>query len=201
MLTEKGTVKASTPITPDVMREFGKSNKIFAVFAIVLGSLLVAIGIGLEVASAFNVNTGDDGYIILVLGAIFLACGIIIVLSHKKAANTVQTRMTVAEVEFCSDHMMAREYVNGEHTSTSKIYYAWVVRLKETPSYLFIYNTAATAIAVAKSQLTPAELFTVRGLLNKAVAQPQAVVQQLVAQQPAEPQTETQQQSGEEKSE
>lgn len=58
-------------------------------------------------------------------------------------------------------------YTDGEHTSTNKVYYKWLVKIKETQNFLFLYTTRATAIAVDKNSLPPSELNTVRGLLKR----------------------------------
>lgn len=167
MITEKGTIKTSTPLTEQVTKELNKTVFKLSIFYIVGGAIVLALGIFVYVLSK-----AQDAYgsILTVCGIIICACGIVVLAAVRSAKNLNLKYRKVDEAEFFRDHFMAYEYTNGELTTTSKIYYNRLIKIKETANYLFLYNTKATAIAVDKNSLPLNELNTIRMLLGRPVA-------------------------------
>lgn len=161
MITDRGTVKVSTPITEQAQKELNKTTRTLGILYTVLGSVAFVLFIVLCIAESYL----DD--VFLLLGLIFLVGGIIILVSVSKVNKTALKFQKVDEVEFFLDYMIVREYTDGEHTSTTKIYYKWIVKVKETHTYLFIFNTRATAVALNKNNLPYQELNAVRKLLGR----------------------------------
>ncbi|MDE7076760.1 MAG: YcxB family protein, partial [Clostridia bacterium] len=152
-----------------VHKELNKKVFAFSILYIVAGAMLLALGIIIYVLSGdFYVNS--SGNVMSICGMIILAGGIVILSAVRSAKNSNLKYQKVDEAEFFRDHFMAYEYTDGELTTTSKIYYNRIIRIKETANYLFLYNTKATAIAVDKNSLPLSELNTVRMLLGRPVA-------------------------------
>ena len=177
MITEKGGIKSSTPIDERAVKELNKSSFTLGIVYTVGGSIMIALWLILLVAETLE-GTGESFTLLLCLGILFLFLGIIMITSRNKILKNSTMRKTVDEVEFFRDFMILREYVNGEHVSTSKIYYGWLVKVKETANYIFMYNTAATAVSVDKASLPPQELNAVRKLLGRPAIGASAPVQQ-----------------------
>lgn len=173
MITEKGTVKTSVTIDGKVQGELNKTSRILGIIYIVLGAVLTADGLALCFWEAFNNSDDIFGTALLVVGLILLFGGIFVIIVCEKAKKTTCKFVRVEEVEFFSDYFIEREYTDGEHTSTNKVYYKWLVKIKETQNYLFLYNTRVTAVAVDKN-VPPDELNTIRGLLGRASQAPPA---------------------------
>ncbi|MDE6373350.1 MAG: YcxB family protein, partial [Clostridia bacterium] len=171
MITERGTVKASTPITEQAQRELNKTTRTLGILYTALGAVALVLFVVLCIAESFL----DD--LFLLLGLIFFVGGIIILVSISKTNKTALKFQKVDEVEFFLDYMLVREYTNGEHTSTTKIYYNWIVKVKETHTYLFLFNTRATAVAVNKNSLPYQELNAVRKLLGRTAIGATATIQ------------------------
>lgn len=167
MITEKGTIKTSTPITEQVNKELNKRVFKLSIFYIVGGAIVLALGIFVYVLSK-----AQDAYgsVLMLCGIICIACGIVVLSAVRSAKNLNLQHRKVDEAEFFRDHFMAYEYTDGELTTTSKIYYNRIFRIKETANYLFLYNTKATAVAVDKNSLPINELNTIRMLLGRPVA-------------------------------
>ncbi|MDE6075105.1 MAG: YcxB family protein, partial [Clostridia bacterium] len=173
MITEKGTIKTSTPLTLQVHNELNKKVFGLSIAYIVLGAIMLALGF-----VVYILTEDSYGIVLLVCGAILCACGIIILVAVRSAKNLTLKHQKVDEAEFFRDHLMAYEYTDGELTTTSKIYYNWIIKIRETANYLFLYNTKATAIAVDKNSLPLSELNTIRMLLGRPiVGEAQAPVQ------------------------
>ena len=177
MITEKGTIKSSTPIDERTIKELNKTPHTLGIVYTVGGAILLALWLIVLIAETLE-GTYESFDLFLFLGAVFLGLGIFMLASCNKLVKSSMQRKKVDEVEFFRDHMIVREYTNGEHTSTTKIYYKWIVKTKETHNYLFIYNTNVTALSVDKTQLTPQEFAAVKNLLQSRFAPVQPGVYQ-----------------------
>ncbi len=189
MITENGTVKTSVEHSENVYNELNKNLRSLGILYIVCGAVIFVLGLVVSILEALE-ETGDwQDATMIIVGAVFAALGIFFLVLYKNAAKAALKFKRVEEVEFFGDYLIDKEYTDGELTSTNKVYYKWIVRIRETKSYLFLYNTRVTAIAVDKNSLPPNELNTIRALLGRA-PQP-APVQNLQTEQsgdkPAEP--------------
>ncbi|MCM1546505.1 MAG: YcxB family protein [Clostridiales bacterium] len=187
MITEKGTVKTSVKQDEKLYNELNKTLRNLGIVCIVAGAVILACAV---IVLAINIWEGVDDadfYVYFIAGAVFLALGIFYVLLCKNAAKKALQIERVEETEFFGDYLIEKEYTDGEQTSANKVYYKWIVRIKETKNYLFLYNTRATCIAVDKNSLTPNELNTVRALLGRAPQIPPAPMAMQSGVTPAEP--------------
>lgn len=167
MITEKGTIKTSVKIDGKVQDELNRNGRILCVVYIIVGAVLSAGGLALCVWEVFKDSDGGFGTLLLTVGLILLFCGIFLIFILNNAKKATGKRERVEHAEFFDDYLIERVYTDGEHTSTNKVYYKWLVKIKETQNFLFLYTTRATAIAVDKNSLPPSELNTVRGLLKR----------------------------------
>lgn len=185
MITEKGTIKTSVKIDGKVQDELNKTSRLLGLIYIVLGAVLTAGGLALCVWEVFNNSDDIWGTTVLVVGMILLFGGIFVLIVCDKSKKATCKFARVEEVEFFPDYLIERVYTDGEHTSTNKVYYKWLVKIKETQNFLFLYNTRVTAVAVDKN-VTPSELNTIRSLL-KGVPQAAPAPAPRETEMPAEP--------------
>lgn len=185
MITEKGTIKTSVKIDGKVQDELNKTSRLLGLIYIVLGAVLTAGGLALCVWEVFNNSDDIWGTTVLVVGMILLFGGIFVLIVCDKAKKATCKFARVEEVEFFPDYLIERVYTDGEHTSTNKVYYKWLVKIKETQNFLFLYNTRVTAVAVDKN-VPPSELNTIRSLL-KGVPQAAPAPAPRETEMPAEP--------------
>lgn len=163
MITEKGTVKTTAEINAEVHKELNKTTFILGVILTVCGAILLLCS---AVLIATEEEGLDDNLLLCFLGAVFLILGIIYIILRNKAGKNAEKYKTLEENEFFQTYLISREYVNGEHLSTLKVYYDRLVTTRETKNYLFLYNTRVTALTVDKRKLSPAELDAVRRLIG-----------------------------------
>lgn len=171
MITEKGTVKTSTQLNERMHNQLNGASRALGITLIVLGGLVLLAGFIILIAS------DNDELTFFILGGVFLIFGIVTVVSQASMIKQIRQSNRVEEAEFFRDYLIVREYADGEHVSTVKIYYKWLVRVKETSNYLFLYNTRVTAVPVEKSTLPINELNAVRKLLGRPAVGPAVSVQ------------------------
>lgn len=166
MITEKGTIKVTTVMNDDVHKELNHANYVLSVVYMVVGSVLLLAYIVVMTLFEDSPLFGDY-FILCVLGAILLVTGILVFKGHKKNLALMRSRQQVEEHEFFGDHFICREYEFGEQVSVNKLYYGRIVRKRETKSFIFLYNTNVTALAIDKRTLDFNELTAIRSLLTK----------------------------------
>lgn len=171
MITEKGTVKTSTQLNERMHHQLNGASRGLGITLIVLGGLVLLAGFIILIAS------DNDALTLFIVGGVFLTVGIFTVVSQASMVKQIRQTNRVEEAEFFRDYLIVREYADGEHVSTVKIYYKWLVRVKETSNYLFLYNTRVTAVPVEKSTLPINELNAVRKLLGRPAVGPAVSVQ------------------------
>ncbi|MDE6597120.1 MAG: YcxB family protein [Clostridia bacterium] len=161
MITSSGTIKVSTKIDENMQKELSHKSFIFALVSTVLGAVGVAAYLVLELISFFTDLKGDF-FAILFVFAVFLGCGLALLILLKKAASLARNSHKVHIYEFFSGYFTISELFNGEPVATVKVYNNQIVRAKETKNYFFFYVNSSAAYPVAKLQLSPAELNTLR---------------------------------------
>lgn len=163
MITEKGSIKTATELNEDACKALNKNTLTLGIIYTVCGAILTVLGIVVVIFDlTFNI-------VILVVGVMLLTLGIILLCSYNQTLKSACKQKKTDEVEFFNDHLILNEFIDGELITTSKFYYKWAVKIHETPCYLFIYNTKATAICIDKRKLSLNEFATVRGVLNSKV--------------------------------
>ncbi len=169
MLTERGTVKTSVKLDEKLYCELNKNLRTLGILYIVIGAVLTAVGV-FVLGIAIYENEIVDYYdiLIFVLGIVFIFIGIFFRLYYKNFNAAASKMNRIEEVEFFDGYFMEYEYTEGELTSTNKVYYKWIVKVRETKNYLFLYNTRVTAVAVDKNSLPLNEFNTVLSLLGRA---------------------------------
>ncbi len=163
MITSNGTIKVSTKMDDKMQKELGYKSFIFALVFTILGGVGVAAYIILEVVSIF-LEWEKDFFAILLVFAVLLGCGIALLILLKKSASVARASGKVNTCEFFSGYFIISEAFNGENTATVKVYNNQIIKAKETKNYFFFYINSAAAYPVAKEQLSPAELNTLRGI-------------------------------------
>lgn len=179
MITEKGSIKVATEHNAEMNKELNKTTIIFGIAYAVLGGIMLLTSTLIYVIKPLP----ELPFLWLILGTVLLIFGLTIVGSAKNINKLNGVNKKVEEAEFFSDYLINREYENGEHLVTAKVYYSRLVRVKETKNYIFLYNTRVTAVAVDKNKLTEQELNGIRSLLGHPVAVAAPVTP--VAEQPA----------------
>lgn len=168
MITEKGSVKTAAAVNGELQKELTKATYILSLVYIVLGAVVLVLGILLYVIG----EDGEDSalaYFLLIAGVFFLLLGIVMLIMRNRQIKDTAKVVKVEENEFFQDYLITKEYVDGEHLSTAKVYYSRLVMLRETKNYIFLYNTRVTALSVDKRTITPDEAAVVRSLANEGI--------------------------------
>lgn len=168
MITEKGTVKTSVELNENLYNDLNKNLRNLGILYIVCGVIIFIFGLLLLGINVYEGTEDWSEYVMVVVGAVFVFLGVFFQLLYRNAIKAALKIKRVSEVEFFNGYLIEKEYTDGEHTASNKVYYNWIVRKRETKNYLFLYNTRVTAVAVDKNSLTPDELNTIRALLGKA---------------------------------
>lgn len=169
MTTEKGTVKSTVRLDGGVIKTLNKNSLVLGIVCIILGAVTFALGLYVFVNSLvamLNDAEENPDYTVLICGVIVLMVGIFAVIAYNNAAVQADKQPKVEEDEFFNDYILSKEYINGEHISTTKTYYSWILKVKDTPAYLFLYPTKVTAYCINKASLTPEELNIVYNLIT-----------------------------------
>ncbi len=173
MITEKGSVKTATAVNGELQKELTKTANVWSLVYIVLGAVVLVLGILLYVI-------GEDredsvlAYFLLIAGVFLLFLGVIMLILRNRQVKETSKVVKVEENEFFRDYLITKEYVDGEHLSTAKVYYSRLVMLRETKNYIFLYNTRVTALSVDKRTITPDEVAAVRSLANEGIRKAQS---------------------------
>lgn len=165
MITEKGSIKVATEHTAQMNKELNKPTLIFGIVTAIVGGLILLTSTIIYVVQE-NASLPLSW---ITIGTVLLICGIIATVSAKNI-NNLNGVTRVEEAEFFEGYIINREYENGEHLVTAKVYYNRIIKYKETKNYIFLYNTRVTAIAVDKNKLAMQELNAVRSLLGHPVS-------------------------------
>lgn len=166
MITERGSIKVTTEHNDNLYKELNHNSLILAIIYTVLGGIMLLAGLILYILTPEN----SLPLLWVACGTIMLILGITILISAKNINKLNGVDSKVEENEFFQGYFISREYVNGEHLSTAKIYYSRIVKVRETKSYIFIYNTRVTAVSVDKSKLTEQEINSIRSLMGRPIA-------------------------------
>ncbi|MGN0824069.1 MAG: YcxB family protein [Candidatus Coproplasma sp.] len=165
MITEKGSIKVTTEHNENMYKELNRTNIILAILYTVFGGIMLIAGLLLYILTPEN----DLLLLWVALGTILLILGITIIISAKNINKLNGVNSKAEENEFFQGYFISREYVNGEHLATAKIYYNRIVKVRETKNYIFIYNTRVTAVSVDKRNLTEQEINSIRSLLARPI--------------------------------
>lgn len=168
MITEKGTVKTSVKHDVKLYAELNKTVRNLGIVCLVAGAVIFVCAVLVLGINIYENTDETDGYITLGLSALCIFLGVFYILLCKNAAKAALKLNRVEELEFFGDYFIEREYTDGEHTATNKVYYKWLVKIRETKNFLFLYNTRVTAAAVDKNSLPPEELNTILAHLGRA---------------------------------
>lgn len=163
-------------------KELNKAAKTSAIICVVMGAIATALGLAVFISDLIDLivsyeESTDFDIIILVVGVCALTIGISLLVGQSRTYKELEKMRKVEEMEFFQTHFTDNEFVNGENVATVKIYYGWIIRVRETANYIFLYNTRVTAYAIDKRTLSFDELAIIRGLLNNRNALQQPVQQ------------------------
>lgn len=168
MITEKGTIKTSVKQDERMYGELNKNIRNVGIFSLIAGAVVFVCGVLILCINISEQTDVSDSFVIPVLSVLLIFLGVFYILLCKNTAKNASKMNRVEELEFFDGYLIEKEYTDGEHTSTNKVYYKWLVRIRETKNYLFLYNTRVTAVAVDKNSLPPNELSVIRALLKRA---------------------------------
>lgn len=169
MITEQGTIKVKTAIDANMQKELNSKPSAYALALIIVGSIGVGIFLILYVLAEFFNSDEGTSLIFLLLFAVFLGAGIGLKVVINKTLKTVTALPKINEYEFFKDYFIIDQTMNGENIAHVKVYVNQITRSRESNSYLFFYIGAA-AYPVLKSELTEAELNTLRRIFRISVS-------------------------------
>lgn len=158
MITENGTIKVRTVIDEKAQKEFSANANKIALTMLIMGCIGVCVFLVLDIVLDFLYGFEDSiFFVLLIVFAVFLACGIFLKIFLNKALKQVRNSPKVNEYEFCSDHFTVNQISNGEVVATAKFYYAQVMKIKDGKNYFNIFISQTQVFPVEKSAFTADE--------------------------------------------
>ena len=168
MITENNTIKIRTEYTVEAKKELnvpsGKSGT-----KLILGSLAFAFAFVVLIFIFYYLGNTDLAGLMfgLFLFALLVMCiGAIMKYSIKKDLQKSMPR-TVYEYEFYKGGIAAKEEVEGEVLHASKYCDGAICKARDGKRYMFLYIAQSTALVIDKTQLSPAELSTLKAIYFK----------------------------------
>ena len=157
-------MKCSVEINEKVQTELNATIKRNSIIFIVIGAILISINIILSVCVGNNYWFD----VILWIGALLFAFGLIYLLTVNKLKKQVAKDNSICNYEFEEEYMNIATSKNGEVVSNVKFYYKDIVKIKESENYWFLYPNKTAAYPIEKSKLTPEELSTLKMWVQSA---------------------------------
>lgn len=162
MITEKGTIKATTALDDKMQKEMSQTSHRIALSFLIIGAAGVFLFAVFQIVSFF-IDFDDEGYFfILIFFALFLAMGFYLQFVLGKTEENVRAANKVSCCEFFKDYFLVTETVDGKTVSNTKVYNDRIIKVKQTKNYLFLYIDKASAYPIARSELSQTELNTLR---------------------------------------
>lgn len=143
---DKLIAKAKTTTTPQLYLDFFKSyykekTRILVYITTILGALLLAVGLFFATQHSGN----------LMLNAVLLAMGIMLIIyprfSYRRPYKAVKDNVITTKFEFYDDKL-----VEINDASTEEYPYNSLLKVRDTPQYLYIYHNKESASVVDKSK-------------------------------------------------
>lgn len=174
MITDRGTVVVKANIDKRARRELTKPLLIFSILCWVFGGFFFVVSIVLAILDSDGEFT--DKSLFLMFGILLCSCGTIMFSVRRGEFKQDEVRNQTDETEFFGTYLINKEYREGEHVATAKVYYRWLYRTKETANFLFFYISQYGVVVVDKSSISPEEICILRGLTlgNETVMPPAA---------------------------
>ncbi len=164
---EKPMIVASTENNSALQARVNKALKTVSVVLIVLGAVLVAGYIALSTALETLAEEGkltvpawaETGeWVMLFLGAILLAVGIVLVVTAKRREKEADKLASTNIFEFYSFCVVVRSIRGGEEIATVRLVYKDIFRSAWTKGILLLYPNSVTVYAVDLSKLSAEEV-------------------------------------------
>ena len=169
MITEHGSIKVQSAMDADMQKEFFKQPMRLALAFLIVGAIGFCAFLALEVVSII-METGDEEVTaFLILFGVFMALGIALRIIFNTAIKNAAALPKINVYEFYSGYFTVDQTLNGESVLHNKILNIQITKSKETKKYLFFY-VGTSAFPVLKSELTEAELNTIRGAFGLPVS-------------------------------
>lgn len=165
----KPFVVASCKIDGNMQREFSRSLLIYSRIAMIVGLPIVIAYIVLSVLKDEEILTAIPNtvlYIMLFLGAVLFATGIVFYFSVKKNIKNADNINQMNEYSFFEDYVTMESIRLGERLGAAKAYYTDFVKVKETKNYFLLYPTAVSVYPVPKRGLSEEEVTHLRNVLR-----------------------------------
>ncbi len=159
-------MKSVITMNENVQKELNFNSWLLSLIFLIVGSVGLAVYLVLG-------TIGIENYLIemlLLISAILFGFGLVFLIHINKTNKTNPNLGIVVEYEFFNDYMTYRTLKNGEERETGKFLYKDSVKIKETKSYIFLYQTKVSAFPIQKDTLSEVDLKILRdylGLKNK----------------------------------
>ena len=159
-------MKSVITMNEKVQKELNFTSWLTCLIFLIIGA------IGLVVYVVLG-TIGIENYLVemlLLIYAILFGFGLVFLIHINKTNKTNPNLGIVVEYELFKDYMTYRTLRNGEERETGKFLYKDSVKLKETKSYIFLYQTKVSAYPIQKDTLSEVDLKILKdyiGLKNK----------------------------------
>lgn len=170
---EEPLVRTQTTVDSALSLRIGKGLRKGLLFLTIAGILLLLGYIVTDVVIRTLAEEGQlyvrNGFFDLLsflrwIGAIFLVIGLVGYFTSRASAKRTAV-VLFDHMAFYRTYLLIATVRAGETVILEKVYYANLLRVKETKDLILLYNTSATAYVVDKLKLKPEELSVLRGLI------------------------------------
>lgn len=165
----KPFVVSSCKIDGNMQREFSRPLLIYSRIAMIVGLPIVIAYIVLSVLRDEGVLPAIPNtvlYIMLFLGAVLFATGIVFYLSVKKNIKNADNINQTNEYSFYEDYVTMESIRLGERLGATKAYYTDFVKVKESKNYFLLYPTSVSVYPVPKRGLSENDVAHLRNVLR-----------------------------------
>ena len=157
----------TSKIDGQVQKEISKPILIYSYIGIVLGIPLVLAYIVFSVLKGDVLTIPDFVlYILLFLGAVLFATGIVFLFSVKKNMRNADNCLEINEYSFYDDYVCIAAIRRGERLGAIKTYYEDFVKRKECKKFFLLYPTSVTIYPIPKENLSEEKIARLRSALR-----------------------------------
>lgn len=171
MVTERGSILNQTVLSEKIQKRYLRTLFIVALICLVIGAVGVVAYIAVGVTMEMNFGETPAWCEALLVFAVPFAFGLIFVLTVNSLIRQARKNSGVInEYEFFSDCLMAREIRGGEVCANVCINYNQIVKTKQVGEYFFFfYQVKTLSYPIDTTDLTEAELNTIKNLFGASV--------------------------------
>ncbi|MDE5721634.1 MAG: YcxB family protein [Clostridia bacterium] len=166
MSDQDKSICVTTEMNSQMQKELNAKQFILSLILIITGGAGVLVALILDVIATIQDKPDTEIFIVLIIFAVILGCGIGLLIIIRKTNKTVAAQAKVYAYEFFPAYFTITENCNGEEVAHAKIYNNQITKRRESKNYLFLYSSYVAAYPIDKRNLAKEELSELRNIFN-----------------------------------